>query len=328
MHRKLKNILLISLTLALTLLSLKAQYQFWKGLFGNETAIIASSVFEILRLSSLYILLKYEGKKRLTGLILYLGIALFCGAVAITSWHAEVLETYARQEAIRMNALKQKMDIIREAYAIQISERIKKLDQDLYYIDSQIAKNPSSTYWTTRREQILVMKNDLLNEREGFLSEIPDNPELWIDKNAAILGVQLDQKQVQDMELNSLEKALTSTWRMTPESAKKIVAIVFVIAIEIGIILLAAMTEKRHISDKPVTRKRSLVTILKNKYEEDDIRMFIEKSRDRFNESGVLPRACDLTMRLRPIRMEIKSNGYRSEDLKALFDYYSNTESG
>ena len=52
---------LIILTLALTFLSLKAQFNFWQGLFGLETAIVASSVFEILRLASLYGLLNWIG---------------------------------------------------------------------------------------------------------------------------------------------------------------------------------------------------------------------------------------------------------------------------
>ncbi|MCJ7813539.1 hypothetical protein MUP95_09530, partial [bacterium] len=75
---------LIFLTLSLTLLSLKAQFHFWEGLFGTETAVVSSLVFEILRLSALWIMLKWIGMKKIIGTIFYIAIAVFCGSVAVT----------------------------------------------------------------------------------------------------------------------------------------------------------------------------------------------------------------------------------------------------
>lgn len=324
MKHKLRNILFICLTIALTLLSLKAQYKFWKELFGIETAIIASSVFELLRLTSLYMLLKYSGKKRLTGLILYFVIALFCGSVAVTSWHAEILATHAEQEAVRMKKINKKIDVVKKAYAGQANVKISKLDKDLYYIDSRIARNPHSTYWKKRKKQILIMKDNLIEMREEFLSVIPDNPGLWLRKNAAILDVEIDFSDDQDIEINSLDKSLMNTWGMAPEAARKLVSIVFVIAIEIGIILLATMTESRHINDRKKTKSNSLVIFLKKNFKDDDIKMFINRCRDIYDRKGELPKSYELTMKLRPIRKAIKDANYQDKDIKKIFNHYMN----
>ncbi|MCJ7811721.1 hypothetical protein MUP95_00160, partial [bacterium] len=94
------------------------------------------------------------------------------------------------------------------------------------------------------------------------------------------------------------------------------------IVIELGIVLLAVMTEIGKKSDKSVTGNHSVVNYLSKRFNEDDIRMFVERSVDRYKKTGKLPKVSELTIKLRPIRQAIVNNGFDHSDLEELFGYY------
>ena len=320
-RRQVRNISLVILTLALTGLSLKAQYHFWKSLFGIETGVVASSVFEVLRLASLFSFLKWMGKKAIAGGILYVAIALFCGAVAITSWHSEILETQTTIENQYERKIQTRIDSVKAVYAKQAQVKIDKFDRDIYYIESLIAKTNSQSL-VRRRIQLKDMRDDVVNKRDNFLSGGMNDRELWIEKNAPIVGLQFSPIEKTSTELGAIERALMETWHLDAEAAKKIVAIIFVSAIEIGIILLAFMTERRRGGDRGVTEHDSIVNYLKRRFEECDIERFIEKSRDIYHDRGKLPKSSELTVGLRPIREAVIGNGFKRKDIKMLFDHF------
>ena len=327
LHQRITNTGLVFLTLALSGLSIKAQFYFWKGLFGMETAVVASSVFEILRLASLYTFLKWVGKKAIVGGILYLSLALFLGAVAITSWTAEIMQTQRQQESQYEKEIQTRIDSVKSVYARQINEKTSKLDRDIYYIESQIAKNPQSQSLIRRRIQLKDSRDELIRQREAFLSEIPENKEQWIAKTSPLVGIRFDPIEQQSTGLEAIESALMSTWRMNTETAKKVVAIVFVIAIELGIFLLAVMTERQKGDDEGVSEHDSIVTYLQKRFEEDEIMKFIEKSREVYNERGTLPKSSELAIRLRGIRRTIVGKGFKKNDIEMLLDQYSECSS-
>ncbi|OVE78655.1 hypothetical protein BVY01_04860, partial [bacterium I07] len=198
---------LVILTIMITLLSIKAQYRFWNGLFGQETAVISSALIEIMRLAALFTMLKLRGKKKIAGIAIYVALALFCGSVAITSWNSEIIEEDDRYHASLMQAYQVQIDQIKTAYSEQQKEKIAKLEKDIYWSDSKLASNPNSSYWQRRREQLVAMKEELLQEMDGFLSESPADPRLWIEKNAARLGIEVEAVLVQESQYASIEKA-------------------------------------------------------------------------------------------------------------------------
>ncbi len=310
---------LIVLTLALTLLSVKAQFSFWKGLYGLETAVIASSVFETMRLASLFALLRWQGTKKIIGGLIYMGIALFCGSVAVTSWYSRILEIHARQEEAQNQLYQQRINTVKIAFMNQMQEKVIKVEQDLRWVENQLAKGFNVEYWRNRRDQYITNREELRKEIEAFLSEAPEDPEAWLEKNTARLGLELEPVAEEKTKLSAIEGAIQSTWNLSPEQAKMVVAIVFVVVIELGIILLAVigLGIKR---DDHVIKSDNLLETLTAMFDKDDVRLFVEKCRDRFVTTGDLPRASEITARLRPIRQAIVDNGFEESDLKALFD--------
>ncbi|MFH1943480.1 MAG: hypothetical protein ABIL68_15365 [bacterium] len=319
---RLRNAGLIFLTIALSLLSVEGGFHFWSGMFDFGTAVVASSVFELLRLASLVALTTWKGRKRIIGVVLYAGIALFCAVFAMTARHAEILETQARIDTKRTTEIRSRIDTIKTVYAMRMNDRIGNAERDVYYLESLIAKNPGSMSLIRRREQLQVVRQSLLEERDEFLSETSENPELWIEKNAALLGLKIAPIEDEESNFTSLERAVMITWHMDSETARRFVATVFVLAIEVSIILLAVMIEIKGSRDNNVTRNDAIVRYLTNRFDEDDIRMFVEKCRDKHIKEGELLKSSELTVRLRPIRQAIVENGFDTKDLKELFEKF------
>ena len=319
---RLRNAGLIFLTVALSLLSVEGGFHFWSGMLNFGTGVLASLNFELLRLASLVALITWKGRKRIIGIVLYAGIALFSAVFAMTARHAEILETQAQIDTKRTMEIRSRIDTIKTAYAMRMNEKIGNVERDVYYIESIIAKNPGSMSLIRRREQLQVVRENLLEERDGFLSETSENPELWIEKNAALLGLKIAPIEDEESNFTSLERAVTITWHMDSETARRFVATVFVLAIEVSIILLAVMIEIKGSRDNNVTRNDAIVSYLTSRFDEDDIRMFVERCRDRHDKKGELPKASELTAKIRPIRRAIIENGFNKKDLTELFDYY------
>ncbi|HHS12289.1 MAG TPA: hypothetical protein ENN03_00810 [bacterium] len=309
---------LIFLTLCLTLLSIKAQYAFWLGLYGTETAIIASGVFETMRLASLFALLRWKGARKVAGIVIYIGIALFCGSVAITSWYSEILEIHAKEERALQQKYQTQINTVKVAFTQIMNEKITDAEQNLRWIENSLAKNPGSGYWQTRRDQYMVNRDGLIDELDSFLSEMPEDPEAWIEKNRARLGMESLPVSDEKTKLRAIDTAIQNTWHMNTEKAKKLVAIVFVVVIELGIVLLAVMAEWGDQSEKNVTVHDALSDILKTRHGKRDVEMFIQKCRDPYMKTGKLPGSSELTGRLRPILKTIAENGFEESDIKTL----------
>ncbi|OVE79130.1 hypothetical protein BVY01_03405 [bacterium I07] len=313
---------LIILTLSLTALSVKAQYHFWNGLFGAETAVIASTVFEVLRLASLYALLRWDGYKRVIGITYYLGIALFCGSVAITSWYSEIIEIHSAQNAFLSKEYQYRIEKIKAAFAETMAQKITRVERDLNNVEEKLAMNPKSRYWSNREKQLSQTRSDLSNQMESFLSETPSAPVKWIEKNAARLNLILDPVESKRTEYNAIETAVRSTWHLSTEEAQKFVAMFFVIVVELGIIFLAFMTETGKPDHYPVTNGHSIMTYLEERYNKEDIEMFFKFFAEPMIKHGDLPKASDLTPRLRPIRKAITEYGFQSQEMTDLCRYY------
>ena len=105
-----KKILLMTLLIGLTLISLMAGFNFYQTLFGLSTAIICSIVFESLRLGCLWGIALPGWSSKGVALPLYVIVAGSCSFAAITQFHAEIIEQYARE---------------RKPYEQEITRRVK-----------------------------------------------------------------------------------------------------------------------------------------------------------------------------------------------------------
>lgn len=317
---------LIILTLALTVLSVKAQYNFWKGLFGETTAVIASSVFEILRIASLYLLIRASGIKKAVGMALYFGIALFCGSVAVTSWYSEIIRIDSDQKAVSNVVSQVKIDEIKAKYAMLTNQKIASIEKDINWVDSRLAANPYSQYWTNRKKQLMIKMDDLNARLEAFLTETPDDQGKWIEKYSALLGLTFNLTANKTTRYESIERAVQNTWHMTAEKARKFVALVFVIMVECGILLLASMIEFDKKCDGDVIKGRTLVTILEKHFVKGDIIKFFKKHGNKIINTGNLPKTSELSVNFRPIKKAIAKQVLNQEELLELYNYYSNNK--
>jgi len=320
---KIRNRGFILLALALTLLSVRAQFTFWKELFGAETAIICSFVFEAIRLVSLYALLRSFRSKRLFGAALYLVIALFCASVSVTSWDSEIDQIYHEQIELKAKAYQEQIDQIKLKYADRMNQKIAKFDQDLYWVDSKMAADTTSRYWAIRKNQLIKTKNDLKSQMDAFLSETPNNPKEWIEKNAALLNLALDPIEFEKTRYNAILDAIRDIWHIdTAQKVQKFVALAFVIAIELGIIFFAVMAEIGQAGDPGVTESRSLVAALEAQFIQGHLRRFFSHYGEKIATRGVLPRSSVLNAKYRPLRKILASRGLNKKELQDLCNYY------
>ena len=321
---KIRTFGLILLTLALTSLSVKAQFNFWKVLFGIETAVTASFVFELLRILSLFNVIRRVRGKKVIGMMIYLPLAMFCGIIAIISWHSEIIEINMKETELNNIQYQKKIELIKTEYAQKVNENIYRIDKDIYYVDSRIAGNSNSVYWVNRKLQLENSKIELINEMDLFLSQEPENPQIWIEKNSAILNLEVDPSIQKSNSYNSLEISILNIFHLTPEKARKLVAIVFVIFVEIGILFLAFMTENDK-SDNGMTIYQKAIIPLESMHNPDDIKFLLLKCSETIRTRGLLSKSSEVTAKLRPIRKDILKMNLNKQQMYELFNHYFGT---
>jgi len=314
---------LLGLALALTFLSMRAQYRFWAGLFDSQaTGLVAATVFEITRLSFIFTLLTWGGVKRAVSIVIYAFFGFFCASIGATAWISEMIEMHNRIEEQRMREYNTRVERIKTAFADSMQTRISKIDQDLYWIDSKLASNPNSAYWIRRRERLREMRRDVDLELENFLKEKPEDLDAWLQNKAALLGIRLDPIGEVDTRFNAIEQAVQTGWNWDPDEARKIVVSVFVLVVELGIILLALISQMSRDRQDEKTSTPSIILWLEQEFDPGEIKTFAEKCSDAFEKTGTLPPASQLAVKLRPIREAVLSNGFSDTELRAFFDHY------
>jgi len=318
---------LVVLVVCLTFLSLKAQFRCWNTLFGKETAVIASAVFEIIRLGSLFVFLQWSGKRKVVGIALYTSIAVFCGSLGVLGWFSTILEAHQRQEAMEKEKTLSIVAEIKSRYAKKIQMEINILDRMINSVEEKMELDTNSTYLPKRKGELLARESALVRDRDRFLSEQIQNFDAWIQKAAAIVDLKIASIQSEDLRLVSVENAVMKMWYVkNVDTAKKIMATVLVCSIEANILLLSLilslMMKSSVAGDRDVTRNDGIVGYLTERFDENDIKMFIRKCRDKYDKQGALPKSFELTAKLRPLRQAIMENGFGDKALKELFGHY------
>ena len=229
-------------------LNAKAQLQLWHTTFDPATAVLALFVFLMLRLVAMYLLIKFGETRRNLCMTFYLTIAIFSGLTATPGWQTRMMDSEVKKTAVRQEWIDESMTAIKRAYAAKIEEKIKMYDKDIYWIDSKLAWNYSNyytTYYKTRKKQIVRDRKVAIEKRDVFLAEKPEDAETWIEKHAVILGVTIQPMPEGEVELSAIEKIVTSLRSMDIMDARKTVAVIYVIVIELGIFSLALIIGRK-----------------------------------------------------------------------------------
>lgn len=226
----------------LTLISMQSGFFFYKILFGISTAILATGVFEILRLATLlYLSLNLETKKKVVAGILYLMVAFICAFAASSSFHARIIESYQRDLLPYTTVMEGRASVIQQKYAEIYAQKLSDIEEKIDICRKKTILEPNSTYWPNRLAQVLEDRHAVITERDSLISSVPDEDKIgdWVERHAAITGVSFEALPLSRLGAAAITEAVHELWDIGELSVKKLMALAIVLAIEIGIILLA-----------------------------------------------------------------------------------------
>lgn len=298
-----KKILLMTLLIGLTLISLMAGFNFYQTLFGLSTAIICSIVFESLRLGCLWGIALPGWSSKGVALPLYVIVAGSCSFAAITQFHAEIIEQYARERKPYEQEITRRIAEIKKAYAKQVNVKIADLENRINICDRKLALNPKSGYWNNRLDQLKDQYAIAIAVRDSFLLDIPvEKVDQWIDAQAANLGLDFQSFSIESQNSISITTAIQELWGLSTVDAKKIVSVIIVTTTEAGIVMLSIVLAHGFISVKsqqphqsqhaeiPIEITQELIT----KFNHDEMNQFIQRCQTSIRENGRLPYAREL----------------------------------
>ncbi|KAA3656668.1 MAG: hypothetical protein DWQ10_14890 [Calditrichaeota bacterium] len=306
-----KKILLMTLLIGLTLISLMAGFNFYETLFGLSTAIICSIVFESLRLGCLWGIALPGWSSKGVALPLYILVAGSCSFAAITQFHAEIIEQYAKERKPYEQETSRRIAEIKKAYAEQVNVKIADLEDRMNICNRKLASNPKYSYWNNRLDQLKDQHANAIAARDSFLLYIPvEKVDQWIAAQAANLGLDFQSISIGSQNSVSITTAIQELWGLSTIDAKKIVSVIIVTTTEAGIVMLSfvlaygfvgAKSQQPHQSqpaDIPIEITQELIT----KFSHDEINQFIQKCQTSIHKYGRLPYARELGKKQRLMR--------------------------
>ncbi len=229
-----------SLSVGLTIISMDNGFYFYLNMFEIRTAILATVVFEILRLATLYSFIVWDVRKRVIAGTLYVIVAFICAFSATSSFHAKIIESQMVDTSNYRNEIDKRLNIVMKEYALQMQDKLTIADKDITYAQRKVAALPKSTYWPKREAQLKTKKKLLIAERDSVLASVPTkNLEDWVEQKAAILGLSLGPMPINTYGSNAILQAIQEMWVVEDLTVKKIVALLITLGIEVGIVLLA-----------------------------------------------------------------------------------------
>lgn len=299
-----------------TLISAWNGFNFYRVIFGLSMAILISVTFEIARFACLFRYVNTIGRIGILAFSLYILTASVCAFASINAFTAEVI----RRNRINEKEFHIQIDKIKQVYSEKAAEKLAGFEKDIQYLENKVALYPQRDYWQKRLSRYVIKRDKFITERDKFLNQNPDNPEHWIRVQSSILGLTFSELSGQSEEMISVTLALRELWGLEKITAQKIMGIVVTLTVELSILLLAilaTMEKKPRVETKKPSVKRGLLEKIQAKFEEKDVKKFLELSKDYFKRTGKLPPKRKLNMSVRPIR-EYLSDFERSS-LKELF---------
>ncbi|MCI0552066.1 MAG: hypothetical protein L0287_14025 [Anaerolineae bacterium] len=308
-----KHYLLMFAVIGLTLISVTAGFSFYHTLFGLTTAILCCVVFETLRLACLWSLVNSGWLAKILAIPVYTMTTLTCAFVAITSFHAEIIESHTQATKSMEQEMTKRIDLVRRAYVQRVEDDLRRLYERIDQCNRKLALYPASSYWHNRLVQLQNEREARVMERNHFLETIPtDKRKEWIEYQAAMLGLTLEPLSVSLTGSLAFTTAINELWGITEVGAKKIVSIIIVTTSECGIILLSLLVKGS--SSSIGKGKRAVLTALRNYFDETEIKTFFQKCNASLSSHGRLPLSRQLGKKQREMRrVLIESLGSEDE---------------
>lgn len=302
----------------LTLISVTAGFRFYHTLFGLTTAILCCVVFETLRLACLWSLVVSGWFAKVLAIPIYAIVTLTCAFVAITSFHAEIIESHTEATKIMEQELAKRIDLVKRAYAQKVENDLKRLDEKIDQCNLKLAMRPNSGYWHNRLEQVHNERAAMMTTRENFFNTVPaENKKEWIDYQAAVLGLTLAPLSVSLHGSPAFTTAIQELWGITEIAAKKIVSIIIVTTSECGIILLSLLAKAKMSNDEK--SNRTVLAELRKRHDDTEIKAFLEKCKASLDKNGRLPLSRHLGKKQREMRRAIIECRLSGDEVLRLF---------
>lgn len=310
-----------ALAIGFSLISVLSQYKFYQILFGVSTAVLVSGVLETTRLASLFKYLhtintKIAGSLTLVAYILTAGISAWG---AINSFTTEVIQ----KERLNRFENAEQIHLIKTAFSKKIDGKLAAVEKEISRLQTATAKYPKSKYWNNRMSQQVTTRHKLITQQEKFLNGQPKRgeTEIWIQANAAKLGLRMGRASRENEAFESVTEALKELWGIGAGTAKKIIGIVITLTVEAGILILAflGVSERKNETVTDVgTVTDSVTNPVTTHPDEEQMTKFIEANRAHFEATGELLPMRKLTVNLRPVRKAFEN--FDQEELEKYFE--------
>ena len=230
------------LSIALTFVSLSAGYYLYSALFTVSTALLICSVFEILRLSTLYAVSVFSKTAKFIVSSLYLIIVAICFFASVISLDTQIIQKNNENVSQIEKQIEQDLYKIRheysKAYDVKLDDLYKKRDG----FNQKLARNPRSKYYNRRLQQTDEEIIKLENERNEKLNKVSfGNIKIEeIKTHLSILGIESSGVYT-SKEHSAFQQALNGLFDMDVLQLQKLIGYALAFGIEASILLLAIL---------------------------------------------------------------------------------------
>jgi hypothetical protein len=349
-----KSYILGILTVGMTLVGAHASFYTHQNSFGILSAVIATGVFEILRLATLFSLFSLENKFKSIAIPFYTGLFIICMFTSTVGFLAKTEQQYDEQLADYKKELIKRSVIVQTACVKHYQPKIKHVESKIDTLHQWLSGNPNHTYWINRLDGRIKELNKLIAERDSIIVSLNfsenDGFEKRINKYAVVYGITLPPLNKTKGGLIYIRKAISDLIKLDLATSLKVLAIGICLGVECSIIILAfysshfakkypkpkkikkenILREKilqNKIQQKLITRLNSngkVLAGLREKFDDKRIQKFIEKSQDYYLENdGRLPASKDLSRNLREVKNYVTEN-FEKKDIDKFFGVNGN----
>lgn len=295
-----------------TLISAWNGFTFYRVLFGMSMATLTTVTYEAARMTCLFSFIRKGKSIGLLAIITYVGVASVCAFASINSFCYEVI----LRERESRDLYRGQVHKIKQEYSRSVAEKITDIDKEITKAERVLSSYPESATWKRRFVTDKVKRDQFVLERDRFLKEEPEDPEQWVRKNSALLGIELEAKSRENEKMISVKKALQELWGLDEGTAQKIMGIVITVTVELSILLISILAG---VADNT----RTVVNVVKmskatSSIDDNLMEKFVAANREHFKKTGQLIPMRKLSRKFREVRKIL--DAMERKDLEKMFN--------
>lgn len=300
----------VLISILLSFISIHAGFHYYNAQFGLTVALTTSFAFEVLRLTSLFGIFRSSGNTRKTSIALYIFSALVCASASLVSFHSWIITSENLTSNQKLEYYKNEIESIRAAQAKAMKSELTKNKNAMKICKSNIAKGYKVSYFTNRLKQRRENESEIATHYDSLMSYLPTNATYaWIQKEYSQYEMKLNKKRRPESEYDSINESIKTIYHVDNAKAKKVTMVIIVIGIELGIFLLALLSENY----ERINPDRKAILPAIRRFGEKSVEDFIHTCRVYYTKNSRFPRARELSKRNREIRKYITGKGKQEE---------------